>query len=143
MKAWPTGWRIHSRSHPQLAPLFELVDGATDFDAQWPVRLRACLEELLADLGRHYEAEEEGELYSSIPRAHPQFRQPLLDLVSEHDEIRATLDSILGSCEEAVGDPARCEALALRASLLAARVRRHEASEDVILLSAALLEVAP
>lgn len=138
MKAQPLEYPVHRRRHPCLESIDALVDQPADEDAAWLVTLRKRLDELSDALERHYAAEEEGDLYGLVPRQHPRFRQALVRLLAEHDGIRSALGELSQATHAAAAKPWLGARVRLQAKLLVARIRRHEAREDEILLEAAL-----
>ena len=130
--------------HPDCSAAVERVQAHLDAeprDGDWLEELAARAGALRATLVKHYELEEQGPLYNGIPQRHPRFTRKLSRLVEEHDEILRSLDAVVsGAGETAPEDTAEVE---LRAGVVLARIRRHEAEEIEIVLNARWDDLAP
>jgi hypothetical protein len=115
------------------------LDRHPDAEGVWLVALGAELPRLAETLCRHFEDEQAGPLYQSVPLAHPRFAERLQALEAEHETL---LNSARVTANRARQMAARnFELHDLRAfngevQLLVARIRRHEAEENEIVLEA-------
>lgn len=99
--------------------------------------LRRCLGAVSETFRAHFASEQGGPLFREFPVAFPQFSFRLEKLATEHRTLlaeAAELEARVAQLREAHAREMR--AIESRARLLAARLRRHEAEEDEILLSA-------
>jgi len=115
------------------------LDRHPDADGIWLGTLRAELPRLVETLERHFDEEQTGPLYQSVPLAHPRFAERLRVLEAEHETLLAGARA--GADRAHRLGPRGVELHELRAlngeiQLLVARIRRHEAEENEIVLEA-------
>jgi len=113
------------------------LDSHPDRDGQWIANLRGELSSLVQTLRCHFSAEQDGPLYRSLPVTHPRFAERLRALESEHAKILHSAELAVAKVER-LDDPQLYEIRELNAEvqLLVATIRRHEAEENEIILSA-------
>jgi iron-sulfur cluster repair protein YtfE (RIC family) len=133
---WLDFHRERRRHLGALDALDEHLARAHAPDAAWTAGLGERLADLVRALHVHYSHEEEGALYTSVPREHPELSRSLLRLVAEHDEILDELDALLTATKAGETTPEARDRIALNAQRVAARIRRHEAEEEEIQLRA-------
>jgi hypothetical protein len=113
------------------------LDRHPDRDGQWIRQLCDELPRLVETLRCHFHAEEDGPLYSTLPVTHPRFASRLRKLEGEHAKI---IESVEDAIQKAVtlSDPQMYEIREFNAELqlMVATIRRHEAEENEIILSA-------
>ncbi len=133
---WNDLHRERRRDLGALDALEELLLRSHDSDAAWVTDLAQHLAALVKALHLHYQHEEEGALYTTVPREHPALARALSRLVAEHDQILDEIDVLSTECKARPLDEARRDRIALHAQRIAARIRRHEAEEEEIQLRA-------
>lgn len=113
------------------------LDSPPDREGKWRSALVSELARLTDALRCHFGTESQGALYQEIPERFPRFAQRLRDLEAEHASILADAESVLKLGREETGDRIyEQRRLNARAQLLVATLRRHEAEENEIILSA-------
>jgi hypothetical protein len=120
-----------------VAEVEACLDTPPDREGEWVRRLLGSLPELADTLRCHFSAEQEGALYREVPERFPRFAHRLETLGREHGEILRTADDVIASAKSLRG--ARIyeqRELNARVQLLVATIRRHEAEENEIILSA-------
>jgi uncharacterized protein YqcC (DUF446 family) len=106
-----------------------------------PERWLADVSERLTRLGvamrEHFVAEESGPLFRNLPLQHPRLADSLARLEAEHPVMLDRLDAVLERAA-ALRNPQDFELRELnaRVQLLVARIRRHEAAENELVLEA-------
>ena len=113
------------------------LDRHPDRGGEWVANLLEELPRLLETLRCHFSAEQEGPLYRNLPITHPRFAARLKKLESEHDQIVRATEAAIRRAEN-LSEPALYEIREYNAELqlLVATIRRHEAEENEIVLSA-------
>jgi iron-sulfur cluster repair protein YtfE (RIC family) len=129
------------RGLPALVAFEAHCERAEEPDPRWVAALGEQVTALVQALQAHYAAEEEGALYASVPREHPELAPALLRLLAEHDEILDELDALLTRAKDRTLGPEARDRLALHAQRVAARIRRHEAEEEELQLRAVCEEL--
>ena len=113
------------------------LDRTPEPDGAWVRALAAKLPMLAEVLREHFEDEEQGPLFRSLPEEFPQLSGRLARLQREHVQILEQIASLTRATSRLVeAEVYDLRELAAKLQLLAARVRRHEAEEDEALLSA-------
>lgn len=120
-----------------LARVEACLDRRPQAPEAWLSDLSGCLRTLRATLAEHFEAEEAGPLFKAIPAAHPRLATRLKALEDEHPTILEQIDAVLrrgdGLTEP---EPFELRELNARAQLVVARVCRHEAAENELVMEA-------
>ncbi len=124
-----------------VAALESCLDRRPEPAETWLGEVRACLARLRGSLEEHFRDETEGWLYREMPLRRPRFAPALERLEKEHPEILRALDEVSRRAA-ALSDPERHQLRELSGhlQLLTARLRRHEAEENEILIAAAVEE---
>ncbi|HXV76604.1 MAG TPA: hemerythrin domain-containing protein [Candidatus Polarisedimenticolaceae bacterium] len=127
----------HRAAMQVVAGVEDCLDRHPDRDGEWIETLRSELRRLIETLRAHFSAEEDGPLYRALPVSHPRFATRLRTLEAEHGRI---LDRAAQAVIRAdrLSEPRLYEIRELNADLqlLVATIRRHEAEENEIVLSA-------
>jgi hypothetical protein len=131
----------HRECMKLVAALEACLDRRPEPAEEWLGEVRACLGSLRGSLVEHFREETEGWLYREMPLRRPRFAPALERLESEHPEILRELDEVAARAA-ALSDPERhhLRELSGHLHLLTARLRRHEAEENEILIAAAVEE---
>ena len=86
----------HSGCMKLVSEVEECLDRRPNDPPSWVSELREKLMRLDGALARHFEGEEAGPIFRSLPTRHPRLAQPLAALEAEHavmlEELRAVLD---------------------------------------------------
>ncbi len=122
-----------------VAELEGCLDRPPDSPQAWLGTVRDCLLRLRHSLTEHFGEEGESWLYREVPLRRPRFAPALERLEGEHPDILKALDEVL----EKTRIGAKAERHHLRelngfVQLFTAKLRRHEAEENEILVAAAL-----
>jgi hypothetical protein len=122
-----------------VAELEACLDRRPEPAKEWVAAVQDCLGRLRGALSEHFKDETEGWLYREMPLRRPRFAPALERLEAEHPEILADLD-VVAKKAGSLNDPERhhLRELAGHLQLLTARLRRHEAEENEILIAAAV-----
>ena len=113
------------------------LDRHPDREGQWIGQLSEELPRLAETLRSHFIAEQEGPLYQTLPVTHPRFASRLQKLEGEHAKIIAAVEDAVQKAVS-LNDPQMYEIREFNAELqlMVATIRRHEAEENEIILSA-------
>jgi hypothetical protein len=113
------------------------LDRHPDREGQWIAQLSEELPRLAETLRCHFIAEQEGPLYQTLPVTHPRFASRLQKLEGEHAKIIAAVEDAVQKAVS-LNDPPMYEIREFNAELqlMVATIRRHEAEENEIILSA-------
>lgn len=126
--------------HHSCMQLVDAVEGAINVEAAgtgWLDQLHGCLTKLSLELGAHFERETQGYLFQELPARFPRFAARLDRLGTEHSSIITGLSGLLGECDQVrSGTDQDRHKLCGRVQLLVSTIRRHEAEENEILISA-------
>lgn len=132
--------------HESCMKLVAEVEGCLDRPAEdveaWVADLRQKLTRLQETLRRHFEGEEAGPLFRDLAVKHPRLSGPLAQLEAEHPVILEDIEAVLrkaGSMEDTAHFEIR--ELNARAQLVVARIQRHEAAENELVLEAHWSEI--
>lgn len=131
----------HRECMKLVTALESCLERRPDPAGEWLGEVRECLSRLRGSLAEHFREETEGWLYREMPLRRPRFAPALERLEQEHPEILRALDEVAGRAAK-LSDPERhhLRELSGHLHLLTARLRRHEAEENEILIAAALEE---
>jgi iron-sulfur cluster repair protein YtfE (RIC family) len=101
----------------------------------WVEDLLGKLDHLEASLRQHFKGEEAGPMYRSLPDQHPRVAGKLAELEAEHPAMLQELQVILTKAR-GLEKPEAHELRELngRTQLFIARIRRHEAAENELVL---------
>ena len=106
-------------------------------DQAWLARLRDELPTMIETLCCHFSQEAEGSLYQEVPVRYPRFSARLRVLLDEHaDIVRRAKKTAEQADQLADAEPYQLQEFAARVHLLVAKIRRHEAEENEVVLSA-------
>ena len=120
-----------------VAALEQCLDTPPDREGRWRETLLESLTQLTDTMRCHFSAEQDGALYQEIPERFPRFAQRLRALAAEHESILADAEAALKLGRDGTGDRIyEQRQLNARVQLLVATIRRHEAEENEIILSA-------
>jgi hemerythrin-like domain-containing protein len=125
-----------------VAEVEACLDEAPDREGRWMGRLLPKLEVLAGRLRSHFRGEEEASLYREVPERFPRFADRLERLLSEHAEILERAEDL--ARRAGALDHTRIHELRefnAGAQMLVASIRRHEAEENEVILSAHWQEV--
>lgn len=120
-----------------VAEVEACLDRPPDREGRWADDLVDKLPTLVDVLRCHFSAEQQGALYTELPERFPRFAERLAELAAEHAKILATADDVVERSKK-VGRAHIYEQRELnaRVELLVSTIRRHEAEETEIILSA-------
>ena len=120
-----------------LTELEACLDRPAGESERWLSELRAKLGELDTAMRRHFEGEEAGPVFRELPQRHPRLAAPLGKLEAEHREMLEQMESVQRKAD-ALDVPTDYELRELnaRVQLLVARIRRHEAAENELVIQA-------
>lgn len=127
----------HRECMKLVADLENCLDRRQEPADEWLATVQDCLTQLRASLKQHFVGEVEGWLYREMPLRRPRFAATLERLEAEHPAILQELERMAAKAA-ALSDPERHQLreLAGHLQLFMARLRRHEAEENEILVSA-------
>jgi len=127
----------HRECMRKVLALEEILDHTPDGEGAWLGSLNERLGDLEATLSAHFEDEAEGHLFGEMPTKYPRFATRLEALEKEHADILVQI-AALRTRARTLRKPELYELRELnaRAQLLVATIRRHEAEENEIILSA-------
>jgi hemerythrin-like domain-containing protein len=127
----------HSSCMKLVSELEACLDRRPDDPVRWVTELTDQLSGLTGALGRHFEREEAGPIFRTLPTRHPRLAQSLADLEAEHSVMLLELRDVV-STAEALESPELFEVRELnaRVQLFVARIRRHEAAENELVVQA-------
>jgi hypothetical protein len=113
------------------------LDERPDREGRWMGRMLPKLETLASKLRSHFREEEQAALYCEVPERFPRFADRLRRLASEHEQILDRASDLV----RRAGTLNHTRIHELRefnagVQLLVASIRRHEAEENEIVLSA-------
>jgi hemerythrin-like domain-containing protein len=120
-----------------VAEVEACLDDRPDRDGRWMRRMLPRLEAMTDKLRSHFEEEEQAALYREVPEKFPRFAERLERLAAEHSQILASAADLL----QHAGKLNHTRIHELRefnagVQLLVARIRRHEAEENEVVLGA-------
>jgi iron-sulfur cluster repair protein YtfE (RIC family) len=120
-----------------LSAVEECLDRKPQDRRQWLVDLKGALGALSPVLCRHFDTEESGPMFRELPIKKPRLADQLSALEAEHPVMVAQLEEILDSLSD-LDDPEVFELRELnaRVQLFVARLRRHEAAENELVIQA-------
>ena len=120
----------------------QCLDRPPDDRQRWLADLKGTLARLATALRRHFEGEESGPIFRSLPLQHPRLARPLARLEAEHPAMLERMNDVLHKAE-ALENTEIFELRELNGSvqLLLAQIRRHEAAEDELVIRAHWEEV--
>ena len=120
-----------------VAEVESCLDRPPDREGHWIDGLVETLPTLVDTLRCHFSAEQQGALYCEVPVRFPRFADRLEKLAGEHEEILKAADDVIAR-SKTVGRAHIYEQRELnaRVQLLISTIRRHEAEETEIILSA-------
>jgi hypothetical protein len=127
----------HSGCMKLVAEVEDCLDRRPDNPKAWVAELRGKLARLDGALRKHFQGEEAGPIFRSLPTRHPRLAEPLAALEAEHAVMLDELTAVLGRAE-ALESPEVFELRELnaRVQLFVARIRRHEAAENELVIQA-------
>lgn len=131
----------HRECMKLVAELEACLDRPPEPRDSWLESVRVGLKRLRGPLEEHFRDEVEGWMYREMPLRRPRFAPALERLEAEHPGILADLDRVARRAE-GLSNPEihQIRELAGRLQLLTARLRRHEAEENEILVAASVEE---
>lgn len=120
-----------------VADVESCLDRRPDDVQGWLGDLRDALSRLRDAMREHMKDEEAGAIFRALPQRHPRLAAPLSRLESEHPALLTNIGDVLDRAR-ALERPELFELRELnaRAQLFVARLRRHEAAENEIVLEA-------
>ena len=120
-----------------VAEVEACLDRPPDREGHWIDALVEKLPALIDSLRCHFSAEQQGALYCEVPVKYPRFADRLDVLAGEHPKILEAAEEVI-TLSKTVGRAHIYEQRELnaRVQLLISTIRRHEAEETEIILSA-------
>ena len=120
----------------------QCLDRPPDDRRRWLADLKGTLARLATALRRHFEGEESGPMFRSLPLQHPRLARPLARLEAEHPVMLERMDDLLRKAD-ALENTEIFELRELNGSVqvFLAQIRRHEAAEDELVIRAHWNEV--
>jgi hypothetical protein len=127
----------HTACLQRITDLENCLDRRPDDPERWLSDLCDKTSKLREALGLHVEGEEAGPMFMRLPIRHPRLAARLAGLKAEHPRLLEDLDTVLKLARE-LREPRNFELRELnaRVQLALARIRRHEASENELLIEA-------
>jgi hypothetical protein len=127
----------HRKAMQIVSGVEDCLDRHPDRHGEWIANLLEELKRLIEMLRCHFAAEQEGPLYRTLPVSHPRFASRLSKLEGEHDQILRAVEQAVQKAQS-LDQPQLYEIREYNAELqlLVATIRRHEAEENEIILSA-------
>ena len=120
-----------------VAEVEACLDTPPDREGRWIAAITEKLPALCETLRCHFSVEQEGALYREIPERFPRFAQRLETLAAEHRAILEAAEAVMAMGRDLGGSRIyEQRELNSRAQLLVATIRRHEAEENEIIMSA-------
>ncbi len=127
----------HRECMRRVAELESCLGERADSELRSLGELRGCLAAVSETFRAHFASEQQGPLFREFPATFPQFSFRLGKLATEHATLLAEAAELEARVEQLREAHAReMRSIEARVRLLVARLRRHEAEEDEILLSA-------
>lgn len=120
-----------------VAEVEACLDEHPDREGEWMGRMLPKLKALAGKLRSHFREEEQASLYREVPERFPRFADRLQRLASEHSQILARATDLVGRAGAL--DHTRIHELRefnAGVQMLVASLRRHEAEENEVILSA-------
>lgn len=127
----------HRETMRAVSTIEAQLDRGPGANGDWVLGLLEELPRLCETLRCHFSEEQEGPLYRSLPVTHPRLATRLAKLEAEHSTVLAAIEEAIRRGRE-LSDPQLYEMREYNAQLqlLIARIRRHEAEENEIILEA-------
>jgi hypothetical protein len=120
-----------------VAEVEQCVDQQPDREGAWLGRLAECLPRLASTLRAHFQVEQQGPLYRTLPVSFPRFAHRLEQLEAEHIRILEAVDSIVARARDSSDHRVHeLRELNAQVQLVIATIRRHEAEENEIVIQA-------
>jgi len=127
----------HRECMAVVAEVEECLDRHPDPPGPWVSDLRERLVRLGDTLRGHFIEEQSGPLYRGLPVTHPWLAARLKRLEAEHEVMLGAVDSAVDRAGELDSpEPSDVREFNARIQLLVARIHRHEAEENEIVLEA-------
>jgi len=127
----------HHTCMSRVAELEEILDQHPDEEGRWIGRIREELPRLRGTLSHHFAEEQEAALYRELPVRYPRFAERIKKLASEHDGILEAIDTVTAAAQGLhQAELHELRELNARIQLLVATIRRHEAEENELIMSA-------
>lgn len=132
----------HSGCMRLITEVEACLDRRPDEPTRWVAELTAKLTRLEGALARHFKSEEAGPIFRVLPTQHPRLANSLEALEAEHPLMLQDLRQALAAAR-ALDEPElfQVRELNARIQLLVARIRRHEAAENELVVQAYWNEV--
>ena len=128
-----------------VADVEACLDRHPDTEGRWLAELADKLPRLTGTLREHFTSEEQGPMFRKLPISHPRLAQRLDRLEAEHQRILDDADEVTTRVRELKGGPQAAiydlHEINARVRLLVARIQRHEAQENELVLEAHWTEV--
>ncbi len=133
------------KEHEHCMRLVSDLSGWLDLDpaavSDWSAQLQARLSALAKGMQEHFEGEEQSPIYRELPTETPRFADQLDRLKAEHLPMLSDIDALVemgGEIDPNTKDlnTGSIRELKARIKLLIATMRRHEAEENEIIMSA-------
>ncbi len=104
---------------------------------RWVTELHDASKELAGGLQEHFRSEERGPMFKQLPTSHPRLAEALEKLKAEHSIILEEIASAIARAEALQGPEVfQLRELNARVQILIARIRRHEAEENELVIRA-------
>jgi iron-sulfur cluster repair protein YtfE (RIC family) len=120
-----------------LAAVEECLDRKPADSVSWVAELHAALTALSPVMRQHFESEENGPMFRKLPIQKPRLADQLEQLEAEHPAMLEQFDTVLAAVSE-LDEPEDFELREInaRVQLFVARLRRHEAAENELVIQA-------
>lgn len=127
----------HQRCMKVLTEVEECLRLHGNAPADWCAELAGCLRKLESALKAHFGGEEEG-MFRLMPLEYPRFAARLKRLEEEHPKMIESLQAAIRKAEGPLTDVATrpVRELKTEVQLLIATLRRHEAEENELVMTA-------
>jgi len=127
----------HGSCMKLVAEVERCLDRSPEDVQGWLADLRRALSSLKDAMHEHMKVEETGPIFRKLPERYPRLAAPLARLESEHPELERNIGEVLERAQ-ALDNPELFDLRELnaRVQLFVARLRRHEAAENEIVLEA-------
>jgi len=120
-----------------ISKVEECLDRKPEDPERWVSELHDAVRELAGGLQKHFQSEENGPMFTELPTSHPTLADGLQKLKQEHSIILDEIATAIARAEALKGPEVfQLRELNARVQMLIARIRRHEAEENELVIRA-------